>query len=126
MTADLSGTRWENGDPIADLWQREGLKPSGTGCRSERIRLAFQGEMILFLNLLPSNPSGLWVATNLMSLTCDICRADWKWLEASVCLCHCLSLPGRLSLGFVSIPPGDCLLLLIVNAFLGMRDGQCA
>lgn len=24
-----------------------------------------------------------------MSLTCDICRADWKWLEARVCLRRC-------------------------------------
>lgn len=47
---------------------------------------------------------GGWVAADLMSLACDICRADWKWPEARVCrLRRCGLSTGdqgcRLSLG---------------------------
>lgn len=44
-------------DLTADPRIGEGLKPSSRGaeCHSGRIRLVFQGEMTLFLNLLPSS-----------------------------------------------------------------------
>lgn len=79
----------------------------------------------------PQVQRGLWVATDLMSLTCDICRADWKWLEASVCLCRCSCVyrARQAESGLCQQPasqPGHCLLLLIGRVFISMHDGQCA
>lgn len=69
----------------------------------------------------PEERRSLWVATHLMSLTCDICRADWEWLEASVCLQHSSNVCGaeRAQSGLCQ----HCLLLLIAGVFISVHEG---
>lgn len=71
-------------DLTADVQVGEGLKPRSRDAEEE------SEEVQLYSSIWPPQVCTLWVATDLMSLTCDICRADWKWLEARGCLRRCV------------------------------------